>query len=62
MKNRDFILLSIFFLATVFLWMVFEIMHTANKSTVAPVVAEQIKPITPKFDSKVLKQLKERQN
>lgn len=62
MKNRDLIILSIFFLGTVLLWMIFELMHTASKSTVVPVVAEQIKPITPKFDTNLLRKLKERQN
>lgn len=61
MRNKDFIILAFFTLVTVLLWMFFELLHTANKSTITPVVAEQIKPIVPHFDTKLLLQLKERQ-
>lgn len=61
MNNRDIILLSIFTLLTVLLWMGFEAIHASQKSTITPQVNQQIKPITPSFDNKLLKQIKNRQ-
>lgn len=60
MKGKDLLVLSIITLFTVIFWMVSQFVHTAEKSTVTPVLLEQIKPITPNFDVSVIKQLKNR--
>ncbi len=60
MKGKDLLILSILTLFTVIFWMVSQFVHTAEKSTVTPVLLEQIKPISPNFDTSVIKQIKNR--
>lgn len=60
MKGKDLLILSLLTLFTVVFWMVSQFIHTAQKSTVTPVLQEQIKPLSPSFDTSVIKQLKSR--
>lgn len=60
MKGKDLLVLSILTLFTVVFWMVSQFVRTAEKSTVTPVLQEQIKPIAPNFDVSVIQQLKSR--
>ena len=56
------IILAVLTFTTVILWTFFEVVHTSQKSTITPIVETQIKPISPSFDMKILKDLKSRQN
>ena len=60
MKGKDLLVLSLLTLFTVVFWMVSQFVRTAEKSTVTPVLQEQIKPLPPNFDTSVIKQLKSR--
>lgn len=60
MKGKDLLIISILTLITVLSWMISQFVHTSQKSTVSPVLEEQIRPINSNFDAGVIKQLKMR--
>ena len=61
MRSKDLVILGVLTLVTVLFWMVTEVLHTSQKSTITPILQQQIKPIVPTFDTQVIKILKERQ-
>lgn len=62
MKSKDLIVLGILTLITVIFWMTNEVLQTSQKSTITPVLEEQMKPIVPTFDTQIIKILKDREN
>ncbi|MBI3980994.1 hypothetical protein HY345_03260 [Candidatus Microgenomates bacterium] len=61
MRSKDLAVLGVLTLMTVVFWMITEVLHTSQKSTISPVLQQQIKPIVPTFDTQVIKILKDRQ-
>lgn len=58
MSNKQTLLLSIFTFLTVLAWIAFDVYHAVTTSTITPVQQELIKPLTPRFDTQVILELK----
>lgn len=52
--------LMIFTTLTVFIWVGLEIYRMANKTTITPVLQEQLEPLDPSLDGQTINSLKER--
>lgn len=61
MKQRDIFLIVIPSFILVALWVVFSIYHNFVSSTISNPLSVQIQPIEPSFNSKSIKDIKERQ-
>ncbi|HWY79981.1 MAG TPA: hypothetical protein VNW29_06525 [Candidatus Sulfotelmatobacter sp.] len=61
-KQKDILFILISSFVVVFAWIVFNIIHILSNSTVSPDVQAQLMPIPPNFDSRVMQQLKSREN
>ena len=53
-KNKDLLYISIFTLATVFAWIIFDVFHTAVTSTITEVQTELAAPLNPNFDKEAI--------
>jgi len=60
MSNKDLFILSILTFITVVAWIVFDVYHVANTSTITPLQKELIEPLKPSFDQETILRLKER--
>lgn len=60
-SRKDLFLLSILTLITAIGWIVFDIYHASVDTTIPPEIEEQLTPITPTFERKVVESLKNRQ-
>ncbi len=49
-NDRDLLLVSIFTFVTVSLWITFELLKTAKTTTVTPVTAQIVLPLSPDID------------
>lgn len=53
-RNLDLLYISIFTLATVFAWIIFDVFHTAVTSTITEVQTELAAPLNPHFDEEAI--------
>lgn len=60
MNKKEFLLLSIMTFITVVLWTGFEVYHTHQASTVPNLLLEQIEPLDPQLETKIIEKLKDR--
>lgn len=57
MSNRSFLYIIIFTFVTVAIWIVFDILHARSQVTIPIETQKLIEPISPEFDTEVLKEL-----
>lgn len=62
MKQRDVLFLVISTFVLIVAWIGFSIYHNLVSSTITKPVGENIAPINPSFDTKIIDVLKERKN
>lgn len=61
MKQKDILIIIILFFIFIIAWIGGGIYHSAVNSTISEETNEEISPITPAFDTKVIDKLKKRQ-
>lgn len=61
MKKKDILFLLVCTCIVVFAWITFTIIHTAATSTINETLSQQILPIDPSFNLKVIDQLRSRE-
>ena len=61
MKNSKTLFLLISLLFVSIMWVVFTVYHTFKTSTISEKVNQEIKPISPDFDSATIEKIKSRQ-
>lgn len=62
MKQKELLYISISFFIVVIAWIGFNIYHQSATSTISDTLSIQIKPISPRFNTAVIDDLKSRQN
>lgn len=60
MKQKDIMMILIPTTVLVILWIIFNILHSANKSTIPESISSQLAPIDSQFDKETIKKVKER--
>jgi hypothetical protein len=60
--NRDFLILSILSVITVFTWIGLEVYQTLNKTEIPSVLQRQIEPLNPVIETDVVQGLKSRKS
>ncbi|OGG26257.1 hypothetical protein A2960_04745 [Candidatus Gottesmanbacteria bacterium RIFCSPLOWO2_01_FULL_39_12b] len=61
MNRKEITILSIITFLTVIAWMAFGIYHARTTSTVTEIQKKQIVPLTPTFDTEIIRQLSKRE-
>lgn len=60
MKQKDIVMVLIPTTVLIILWIIFNILHSANKSTIPESISSQLAPIVPEFDKETINKVKER--
>ncbi len=60
MAQNRFIVILVLLLIVVVVWIGGNVYHNLNKSTISEVTAQEILPISPTFDTKIIDELKKR--
>jgi hypothetical protein len=61
MKQKDLLLIIVLLFIFISAWIAGSLYHSAVSSTISETTTKEIKSITPSFDAKTIKKLKERQ-
>lgn len=61
MNHKQLLIISIIIFLSIVSWIAFDIYHAANATSITTTQLEQVKPLTPFFDSDIILKIKSRE-